>query len=331
MNLQEIAITVLLLLGVGYIYEQYRTRMDYEDKRHDMNLIQKFLIGDQNDHMTIEDLGNIKKPILWIHIEYSYNSRNWCSFGSRSSHELNMPYIYLTLQSIVSKCGGDFHICIIDDYSFQKILPDYNIELDRVGDPVRTHLRNVALMKVIHKYGGILLENSFICMNSLNPLQEAIDETGKPIVGEFVNRANSNSLEVFAPSIKLIGCRRECPVIAGFIDYLEGINKQDYTHAQRFEGSLENWLTDNINQGNMQYILGEMIGTRLNRRPIIIDDLLIQTDLRDRLEGITLMVYIDRDELLARTRYNWFLRLSPEQVLNSRTTLAELLLTSINR
>lgn len=331
MNLQEIAITVLLLLGVGYVYEQYRTRMDFEDQKHDMNLIKKFLIGDENDNMTIENLGNIKKPILWIHIEYNYNSRNWCSFGSRSSHELNMPYIYLTLQSIVSKCGNDFHICILDDYSFAKLLPDYDVYLDQVGDPVRTHQRNVALMKVLHTYGGILLENSFICMDSLNPLQQAIDETGKPIVGEFVNRANSNSLEVFAPSIKLIGCKRECPVIAEFIDYLERINKRDYTHAQRFEGSLDNWLTDKINQGKMQYILGEMIGTRLNRKPIIVDDLLIQTDLRDRLEGMTLMVYIDRDELLARTRYNWFLRLSPEQVLNSRTTLAELLLTSINR
>ena len=329
MKIQEIAITVLMLLALGYIYNQYRSRMDYEDQKHDMSLIKKFLIDEDNE-VNIKNLGSMKKPIIWIHIEYNYNSRNWCSFGSRSSNELNMPYIYLTLQSIVDKCGDDFFICILDDYSFAKILPDYNVDLDKVGDPVRVHLRNVALMKVLHMYGGILLENSFICMNSLRPLQEKIENSGRPIVGEFVNRANSNSLEVFSPSIKLIGCARECPVMATFIEYLETTNKNDFTMAQNFEGSTENWLTNKINRGEIEYILGEIIGTRLNNRPVLIDDLLIQTDLRDKLEGLTLMVYIDRDELLARTRYNWFLRLSPEQVLNSRTTLAELFLISLN-
>lgn len=329
MKIQEIAITVLMLLALGYIYNQYRSRMDYEDQKHDMNLIKKFLIDEDNE-VNIKNLGSVKKPIIWIHIEYNYNSRNWCSFGSRSSRELNMPYIYLTLQSIVDKCGDDFFICILDDYSFAKILPDYDVDLDKVGDPVRSHLRNVALMKVLHMYGGILLENSFICMNSLRPLQEKIENSGRPIVGEFVNRANSNSLEVFSPSIKLIGCARECPVMGTFIEYLETTNKNDFTMAQNFEGTTENWLTNKINRGEIEYILGEIIGTRLNNRPVLIDDLLIQTDLRDKLEGLTLMVYIDRDELLARTRYNWFLRLSPEQVLNSRTTLAELFLISLN-
>lgn len=329
MKIQEIAITVLMLLALGYVYNIYRKQMNYEDQKQDMNLIKKFLIDEDNE-VNIKNLGSIKKPIIWIHIDYNYNSRNWCSFGSRSSHELNMPYIYLTLQSIVNKCGEDFHICILDDYSFEKILPDYNVDLDKVGEPVKTHLRNVALMRVLHQYGGILLENSFICMRSLKPLQQKIESSGRPIVGEFINRANSNTLEVFAPSIKLIGCTRECPVIYSFIQYLEKINNRDCTLAQSFEGNIENWLIDNINNRNINYILGEVIGTRINNTPIIIDDLLIKTDLADKLQSDTLMVYVDRDELLSRTRYNWFLRLSPEQIFNSRTTLAELLLFNIN-
>ena len=329
MKIQEIAITVLMLLALGYVYNIYRKQMNYEDQKQDMNLIKKFLIDEDNE-VNIKNLGSIKKPIIWIHIDYNYNSRNWCSFGSRSSHELNMPYIYLTLQSIVNKCGEDFHICILDDYSFEKILPDYNVDLDKVGEPVKTHLRNVALMRVLHQYGGILLENSFICMQSLKSLQQKIESSGRPIVGEFINRANSNTLEVFAPSIKLIGCTRECPVIYSFIQYLEKINNRDCTLAQSFEGNIENWLIDNINNRNINYILGEIIGTRINNTHIIIDDLLIKTDLADKLQSDTLMVYVDRDELLSRTRYNWFLRLSPEQIFNSRTTLAELLLFNIN-
>ena len=42
------------------------------------------------------------------------------------------------------------------------------------------------------------------------------------------------------------------------------------------------------------------------------------------------MVYIDRDELLNRTNFNWFVRLSPEQIFNTHNTIYDLLLMSIN-
>ena len=72
MKIQEIAITVLMLLALGYIYNQYRSRMDYEDQKHDMSLIKKFLIDEDNE-VNIKNLGSMKKPIIWIHIEYNYN------------------------------------------------------------------------------------------------------------------------------------------------------------------------------------------------------------------------------------------------------------------
>ncbi len=329
MKLQEITVTILMLLAVGYVYKNYRTRMDFEEQKNDINLIKKYLI-DENDEVNIRHLGSIKKPIIWLHIEYNYNSRNWCSFGSRSSYELNMPYIYLTIQSIVSKCGDDFHICILDDYSFSKILPDFKVDLDKVGEPIRTHLRNLALMKVLYTYGGIMLENSFICMKSLKSLQDIINNTEKPIVGEFINESNSNTLEVFSPSTKLIGCKQECTIILSLIEFLEKTNKKDYTMAQLFEGNVNDWLKNNIKNKNFTYILGEIIGTRIDNAPVVIDDLLLKTDLLDKLNSKTLMIYIDRNELLKRTRYNWFLNLSIEQIFNSRTTLAELFLNSLN-
>jgi len=63
MKIQEIAITVLMLLALGYIYNQYRSRMDYEDQKHDMSLIKKFLIDEDNE-VNIKNLGSMKKPII---------------------------------------------------------------------------------------------------------------------------------------------------------------------------------------------------------------------------------------------------------------------------
>lgn len=326
-DLTNIAITIILLFGIGIIYNKFKSTMDNMDKNSDLTLVKQYLLGENND-ITIEDLGKIKKPIIWIHIEYNYNSRNWCNFGSRSSHELNMPYIYLTIQSIINNCGADFHVCLIDDFTFNKILPEYNIDLTRVSDPIKQHLRNVALMKVLYTYGGMLMENSFICLKSIKPLYDKIIQTNKPSVGEFVNGANNNDLEVFAPSIKLIGCQRECSIIKNFIEYLEQLNNNDFTSQQDFNGNIGEWLINMIKNNKMNFIQAKFIGTIVNNNPLTIDKLL--TNYKFDLDQDAYMLYIPRDEILKRTRYNWIAKLSPEEVLNSNTNLSKFLLIASN-
>lgn len=326
-DLTNIAITIILLFGVGLIYNKFKSSMDNIEKNNDLNLVKQYLLGD--NQITIEDLGKIKKPIIWIHIEYNYNSRNWCNFGSRSNYELNMPYIYLTIQTIINNCGADFHVCLIDDYTFNKILPDYNIDLTRVSNPVKQHLRNVALMKLLHMYGGILIENSFICFKSIKPLYDKIIQTDKPNVGEFVNNVNNNDLEVFAPSIKLIGCKRECPIIYNFIEYLEQLNNSDFTFQQDFNGNIGKWLKNAIQNNQIELIQGRLIGTIINDNPLTIDKILTNNNFN--LDVDAYMIYIPRDEILKRTRYNWIVKLSPEEVLNSNTNLSKFLLQASDK
>ena len=327
MNWSNIIVTMVLLFGVGLIYDKFKSGMNNMEKGSDLTLVKQYLLGGNNEN-EILDLGKIKKPIIWIHIEYYYNSRNWCNFGSRSSTELNMPYIYLTIQSIINNCGKDFHVCLIDDFTFNKILPDYNVDLTRVSDPVKKHLRNVALLKVLHRYGGVLMENSFICLKSIKPLYDKILQSNKPSVGEFVNNANNNDLEVFAPSMKLIGCHRECPTIQAFIEYLEQLNNRDFTSEQDFNGTVGEWLADNINNATINLIPSEQIGTIANNNPVTIDTLLTNDTLT--LSSNAYMLYIPRDEILKRTRYNWIAKLDPEQVLNSNTNLGKYLILSSN-
>lgn len=327
LDITNIVITIVLLFGVGLIYNKFKSSMDNIEKNNDLTLVKQYLLGNNND-ITIEDLGKIKKPIIWIHIEYNYNSRNWCNFGSRSSHELNMPYIYLTIQSIINNCGADFHICLIDDFTFNKILPDYNIDLIRVSNPVKQHLRNIALMKVLHMYGGMLMENSFICFKSIKPLYDKIIQTNKPGVGEFVNNANNNDLEVFAPSIKLIGCSRECPIIYNFIEYLEQLNNSDFTLQQEFNGKIGEWLITMIKNNKIDLIKAKNIGTIVNNNPLTIDKLLTNDKIDISYDAY--MLYVPRDEILKRTRYNWIVKLSPEEVLNSNTNLSKFLLLASN-
>ena len=54
-------------------------------------LIRKYLLNES-------PLYGYNRPKLWIHTKYEYNSRKWKSFGSRSSTDLNQPYIHLTIK-----------------------------------------------------------------------------------------------------------------------------------------------------------------------------------------------------------------------------------------
>ena len=91
MNYKSLAISILLLLAVGFVYSKFKINLDINDKREDLDIIKKYLL-DESDHYTLDQLSSIKKPILWIHLEYNKNSRKWYSFVSRNSHELNQDY-----------------------------------------------------------------------------------------------------------------------------------------------------------------------------------------------------------------------------------------------
>ena len=43
---------------------------------------------------------------------------------------LNADYLYLTIRSIINKCGDDFHVALIDDNSFKMVLDNWTIDLN---------------------------------------------------------------------------------------------------------------------------------------------------------------------------------------------------------
>ena len=338
MNWSNILGMIVLLATANYLYNKFQLYQTTQDRKDDLNIIKKYLLGNTTGENQINDLHNSNKPILWIHIEYSKNARNWCSFGSRTSMELNMPYIYLTLQSIIKHCGADFNVCIVDDYSFKKLLPDYTTDLQKVADPIRQHLRTEALLKVLHMYGGVLMENSFVCMRSIKPQYDLVESSGKPMIGEFAFTKYSDSMEDFMPSMRFIGCVKECPIIGELIEYMTVYRSDglEFSSAeQEFGGGLEKHLFFLAQTGKMRLVDGYILGTKSRNisdnstdDKIDIEDILTAShDLR--LSPDALMFYIPREEILERNKYNWVVRMSPDQISESNTNLGKYLSMSL--
>lgn len=320
-NLQNLFILFFILLVLGFLYRRFEEKLMREENKDNYEAIQKYLLDDVT-------LGKSKKPILWIHVPYEYNSRKWLSFGSRSSFDLNQPYLYLTVRSIIKHCDQSFTICIFDDNSFQKLIPGWNIDMSRLSDPILCNMRVLGMMKLLYIYGGMMCPISFLCMRDLSGLYAKGTRENKMFVCETIDR-NSTSVRMnFYPSISFCGAPKECEMIAKLCNYIEVVSSHDHTAESKFLGQYERWCMKNVGEGRINLIEGVEIGTKtIDDKQIILDDLMSNHYL-DLYKG-TYGILIPSNELLSRLQYGWFVRSSPRQVLESDTIIGNYLLLSI--
>lgn len=312
---------IFIILILLYLYQRYQSKLDREHSLDDYTFIQKYLLSDNIE----AKLKKYSKPILWIYINYEYNSRKWSSFGSRSSTDLNQPYLYLTVKSIIQKCDNSFHICLIDDNSFMKLLPKWKIDMNIISDPIKSYMIDLGITKLIHKYGGMRIPPSFICMKNLASLYDEGTKNDNPFFCEIVNRNVSSTYNDFCPSLDFMGANKDNPIIRDLINFMEKEISQDYTDEIKFLGSFDKWCQYYKNQRKINIIDGSFIGTKTrNNKQILIDDLLTNNyiEISKNIYGI----YIPERELMKRLNYNWFLRMSPEQVLKGNMIISKYLL-----
>lgn len=322
--------TLLVSLVIGFFYNRYKHSEDIDEEKASYAMVQKFLINTDEKALTKEKendnpLLKEKKPILWIHMKYDINSRWWASFYSRNSTDLNQPYLYLTIKSIIDTCGQDFHICLIDDESFGKLMSDWHVDVSLIADPVKTKLRELALAKLLCRYGGFLVPPSFICFQNLLPLYNYYIARHSMFVGELLNKTVSASQRLYLPNTTFMGCSKESPTLLEYINYLEKLVSQDFVEESKIVGASGEWCLEKNLKGEVGVIPADKLGLKDADGAAITLDRLIQNTFV-HLSGDVMGLYIPADDLLNRFAYNWFARLSAKQVLESDTTIGKYLL-----
>ena len=328
MDYKSLVVSILLLFAIGFVYDKFKINVDRDDKREELDIIKKYFLNER-DYYTIDQLSSVNKPILWIHLDYNKNSRKWESFGSRNSTELNQDYLYLTLRSIINKCGEYFHVVMIDDDSFRKLIDNWKIDLSIISDPQKDNFRKLGLTKLLHRYGGLMLEPSFILFKSLQKVYEKILKENKMAVAEFPNESTDSYIMNFMPSTKFMDCTKNCPIMHEFSNHLEHLFSNDYTANIACDNLVDKWLLNKINSGKIDYINGKFVGTKDKHNQIIGLDMLVGNSNLE-LDDETYALYIPRHNLLKRNAYNWFVDLSTKDVLESTTNIGKYLLISNN-
>lgn len=318
----------LLSIGVIFTASYFANKLKQPFETNDeYEMIRNYVLNDS-------PLYGYNRPKLWIHSQYQVNSRKWKSFGSRNSTDLNQPYLHLVIQSIINHCGDDFHICLIDDESFSKLIPSWDMDITNMAEPHKQLFRELAMMQILYHYGGMIVPNSFLCMKNLKPLYDQQTANNQVFVCESVNKSvdliKHEKQPLFSASTYLMGSPKNHESLTDIITYLENRNaRSHFTDEYQFKNDIANYLAHMTDQGKLVVLDGAMIGVKsTNGKPIILDQLMEQQplDLIPRAVGL----YIPSNELLIRTKYQWFVALSEEDVLESDCALTKVMLDTLS-
>lgn len=320
------AIGFVVIMVASFFGNRFKAAFIENETKDDFEMVKKYLL---NENV----LYGRNRPKIWIHSKYEINSRQWKNFMSRNSTELNQPYLYLTIQSIINHCGKDFHICLIDDDSFEKLLPMWTIDLSKTPEPMRSRYRQMAMIQILQAYGGLIVPNSFLCTKSLLPLYEMGISKKTPFMLEkrsstFEDPTKSSNL--FEPDVNMMGSKKDDPFLQEMLNFMSSVEpKGHFSQETEFKGELQKWCFKNVHFQKLQLFDGAFVGIKnIIGKPVLLEELMedgfLEFDM-NRFYGL----FIPADELLRRPKYQWFTILPIQDVLETNAILIKYIKMSL--
>jgi len=316
----KIGAAIISLYAINSLYKSYKVNEDNTEINKNNVLINDYLLSEITQQ-------KIKKPILWIHIPYKINSRNWESFYSRSNENINQPYIYICIKSIIDLCGDSFHVCIIDDYSFEKLIPNWKIDMSKISEPIINNIRKLAHMKLLYNYGGMFVPYSFVCYRDLINLYN--ENLNKCFVGEFKTESVIFNKTQMYPNYEFIGSNKNNKEIFDIIKLIEIHIHNNSCDNLEFEGTLEGILYEKTEKNKINMINGKLLGTKKEDNTLLtIENLFSEENiqLNKHLYGI----YLPSKTILNSKNYNWFSVLDIDNAIVGDLNIFYILKKAIN-
>jgi hypothetical protein len=307
-------------------YVANRIKDSFNNGDDEYELVRNYLLNDS-------PLYGFNRPKIWIHTKYEVNARRWKSFYSRNTTDLNEPYIHLTIKTIINHCGKDFNICLIDDETFSKLIPSWDVNISTMAEPMKSHFREIGMLQLVYFYGGMVLPNSFVCLKNMKSFYENAVSGNRAFfcesVNNYLNMEKRKKKLAFIPDTIVYGADKNSEHILSLVEYLKKRRvSPHFTNENEFVGNTSEWLLTEGKNGGINIVDGAYIGIKTNDgKPVIIDQLMEEQylDYNTNIFGI----YIPNDDVLRRTKYQWFAVMSGEEILNKSMIISKYLAASI--
>jgi len=281
---------ILLFLFLNYNYYKQKKRNLLEERKKEELQLEDFFY-----HPDV--LSRSKRRKIWIYIPLERNSRQWSSFGSRSSTHLNLSIANLCIKSIIDWCAQTYDIVLFTDQDISEILKS-KLDLSTFSGDVLEKQRELYILEILYEYGGILLPATFYMRNNMKQ-QDVLDRW---FVCD-VHNTRHESLATHVPSAVITGAPPKDPELRKYIDYLAQDHKEEYT--------VNYFKTHGI------FVLdGSVFGLKnSHNEPITLDHLM--SNKKIKLPEFNIGLYMPYRELIERNLYKWYCKMSEKQVLET--------------
>ena len=271
-----------------------------------------------------EDFANIlnSKPTLWWFVDDEPNARSWLDFMGRKTTEPNRGYLQIALEAVRKTQGADFEIKpLIGRGAVMAQIPGAPQEAVRLPAAL---WRRYAIAGLLEAQGGLVMDgDSTLCVGpSFDPLLTNVDAAVFGITADE---------PIVSPSTAV------SPGPAPYVGWSRSPHHSAWAHAADIWTRLvragpQSWTSAEARRTYMtvfeaQRDLGITTiriadGGRLpDGRPRQLEDLFGRVsepaDPKTALTAGAVYVPYDGDELARRYEFNWFLRLSADQIKSS--------------
>lgn len=318
-NISTVLMAFMGLGAAGYLYSRYQDKKNLETMFETKEeIIRKVFINETQVNKT-------RKPILWIHVPYEKNARTWENFYSRMTENLNLPFMYLTIKSIIDNNVWDFHVCLIDDETFGKLLPKWDIQMDGLEDVALHKYRQLGLLRLVYEYGGIVVNPGFLSFKSFIDFANSMKKSNKPFFFEEASpiESSTNTLEtIYSPNLNFFGSPKNHYTMEQIIYNVNIAIKQDNTNEIDFQNGIKQIILKQIHNKEAYLLDCKYIGNKtITGENIDIDDYLNQStqiDLFKESYGIN----IPYKSIIKRHKYMWFVNENIDNILHGNYMLA---------
>ncbi len=268
----------------------------------------------------------LNTPTVWIYVDDTdVNSRWWADFGARSSRVLNLPFLNLCYQSIVSAAGDKFHVEVIGGLAdAERRLGGLPMPMRNKRLPLRDEEMTYLKVAFLEQFGGLWMGPASIVLRQFPELPK-----------DKVVLFGSDPLETYAgPKGTFLPNQHAMwspqphhPFFSQWRTMLhERIDRQATGKEIRND---KNWdiLFAGTGRENVIVMPHAELTRKQTGRKIELEDLLAAGQdgvLPFAIHPETIYVPFPWPELLERRIFGWFLRMSEEQILESDLAITHL-------
>lgn len=269
------------------------------------------------------------KPILWIYLNNSdVNSRSWADFMNRSSHAINLPFLNLCYKSIVKHNSDIYRVEVIGgllDLATRmggwEALP---LPLRNENASVREPELNWIRSAVLAKWGGLWVSPATICIKPFGPLPK------KRTVFFGTDLTPAYSSADILPGLNVMWA--PTPKHPLWTTWEKKVRErlERRSGGSEFRSDEKSDLADALKEFKNECVV--MSSSELSRKGaslkrIELEDLLAagtEGDLPFQLTSNVVYLPIPYPEILQRKAFEWFLRMSEDQIMNSDLVISYL-------